>query len=91
MGVFHWGKICIKQKGWAKTWFKSDSQGEFSIILAGAISMNPSMPYPIKSLTGVYVLLSAIIGSIIMKESDWFIKWFIERKDTAVKQTKDPL
>ena len=85
------GEICIKQKGWAKTWFKSDSRGEFSIILAGAISMNPSVPYPIKSLTGVYVLLSAIIGSIIMKESDWFIKWFIERKDNAVKQTKNPL
>ena len=53
--------------------------------------MNPNLPYPLKSLTGVYVLLSAIIGSIIMKESDWFIKWFIERKDTKFKQTKKPL
>ncbi|MEK7805130.1 MAG: cation:proton antiporter, partial [Planctomycetota bacterium] len=90
-GYFIGGKYALSKRAGLRLGLSLIPRGEFSIILAGAISMNPSMPYPIKSLTGVYVLLSAIIGSIIMKESDWFIKWFIERKDTAVKQTKDPL
>lgn len=51
--------------------------------------MNPNLPFPLKSLTGVYVLLSAILGSIIMKESDWFVKWFIERKEGETKQISD--
>ncbi len=55
-------------------------RGEFSIILAGVITMN-SHDYPLKSLTGVYVLLSAIFGSILIKESEWFIKWFLERRN----------
>ena len=90
-GYFIGGKYALSKRAGLRLGLSLIPRGEFSIILAGAISMNPSVPYPIKSLTGVYVLLSAIIGSIIMKESDWFIKWFIERKDTAVKQTKDPL
>ncbi|KAB2833316.1 MAG: cation:proton antiporter [Candidatus Brocadia sp.] len=61
-------------------------RGEFSIILAGTIAMSSHTPYPLKSLTGVYVLLSAILGSILMKESDWFIKWFIERKEKEHSQ-----
>jgi len=89
-GYFIGGKYALSKRAGLRLGLSLIPRGEFSIILAGAISMNPSVPYPIKSLTGVYVLLSAIIGSIIMKESDWFIKWFIERKDTAVKQTKDP-
>ena len=54
------GKICIKQKGWTTTWFESAPRESFSIILAGHISMNPNLPYPLKSLTGVYVLLGAV-------------------------------
>jgi len=90
-GYFIGGKYALSKRAGLRLGLSLIPRGEFSIIMAGAISMNPSVPYPIKSLTGVYVLLSAIIGSIIMKESDWFIKWFIERKDTAVKQTKNPL
>lgn len=61
-------------------------RGEFSIILAGTIAMSSHAPYPLKSLTGVYVLLSAILGSILMKEADWFIKWFFEGKDKGHPQ-----
>jgi CPA2 family monovalent cation:H+ antiporter-2 len=89
-GYFIGGKYALSKRAGLRLGLSLIPRGEFSIILAGAISMNPGVPYPIKSLTGVYVLLSAILGSIIMKESDWFIKWFIERKDTEVKQTKDP-
>lgn len=90
-GYFIGGKYALSKRAGLRLGLSLIPRGEFSIILAGAISMNPNLPYPLKALTGVYVLLSAIIGSIIMKESDWFIKWFIERKDTEVKQTKDPL
>ena len=61
-------------------------RGEFSIILAGIVTMNHGLPYPLKSLTGVYVLLSAILGSIIMKESDWITRWFIEKRDKIDKK-----
>ncbi|HHT9113839.1 MAG: cation:proton antiporter [Planctomycetes bacterium] len=90
-GYFIGGKYALSKRAGLRLGLSLIPRGEFSIILAGAISMNPSVPHPLKSLTGVYVLLSAIIGSIIMKESDWFIKWFIERKDTEFKQTKKPL
>lgn len=90
-GYFIGGKYALSKRAGLRLGLSLIPRGEFSIILAGAISMNPNLPYPLKALTGVYVLLSAIIGSIIMKESDWFIKWFIERKDTEVKQTKEPL
>ncbi|OHC01093.1 MAG: hypothetical protein A3G70_08750 [Planctomycetes bacterium RIFCSPLOWO2_12_FULL_39_13] len=86
-GYFIGKKNALSKRAGLRLGLSLIPRGEFSIILAGAISMNPNLPYPLKSLTGVYVLLSAIIGSIIMKESDWFIKWFIERRDKKeVKQ-----
>ncbi|HHT9136591.1 MAG TPA: cation:proton antiporter [Candidatus Wunengus sp. YC60] len=90
-GYFIGGKYALSKRAGLRLGLSLIPRGEFSIILAGAISMSSNVPYPIKSLTGVYVLLSAIIGSIVLKESDWFIKRFIERKDTEVKQTGDPL
>lgn len=90
-GYFIGGKYALSKRAGLRLGLSLIPRGEFSIILAGAISMSSNVPYPIKSLTGVYVLLSAIIGSIVLKESDWFIKRFIERKDTEVKQTRDPL
>src|SRR3972149_9255039 len=90
-GYFIGGKYALSKRAGLRLGLSLIPRGEFSIILAGTVSMNPNLPYPLKSLTGVYVLLSAIIGSIVMKESDWFIKWFIERKDTEFKQTKKPL
>ncbi|MBI2472378.1 MAG: cation:proton antiporter [Planctomycetes bacterium] len=90
-GYFIGGKYALSKRAGLRLGLSLIPRGEFSIILAGAISMSSNVPYPIKSLTGVYVLLSAIIGSIVLKESDWFIKRFIERKDTEVKQkTPDP-
>src|SRR3972149_9885214 len=86
-GYFIGEKYALSKRAGLRLGLTLIPRGEFSIILAGAISMNPNLPSPLKSLTGIYVLLSAIIGSIIMKESDWFIKWFIERKDTEFKQT----
>ncbi|MDE1890311.1 MAG: cation:proton antiporter [Planctomycetota bacterium] len=83
-GYFIGKKYALSKKAGLRLGFSLIPRGEFSIILAGVITMNHALPYPLKALTGVYVLLSAILGSIIMKESDWFIKWFIERKD---KQT----
>jgi len=83
-GYFIGKKYALSKKAGLRLGFSLIPRGEFSIILAGVITMNHALPYPLKSLTGVYVLLSAILGSILMKESDWFIKWFIERKD---KQT----
>ncbi|NUO09921.1 MAG: cation:proton antiporter [Candidatus Brocadia sp.] len=85
-GYFVGKKYALSKKACLRLGFSLIPRGEFSIILAGAIAMNPDFPYPLKLLTGVYVLLSAILGSILMKESDWFIKWFIERKDKEAKQ-----
>ena len=85
-GYFIGKKYTLSKRASIRLGFSLIPRGEFSIILAGTIAMNPNVPYPLKSLTGIYVLLSAILGSIIMKESDWFMKWFIERKDTETKQ-----
>jgi len=85
-GYFIGGKYALSKRAGLRLGLSLIPRGEFSIILAGAISMNPNLPYPIKSLTGVYVLLSAIIGSIIMKESDWFIKWFMKIEEKEPKQ-----
>ena len=87
-GYFIGKKFALSKRARVRLGLSLIPRGEFSIILAGTIAMNSSLPYPLKSLTGVYVLLSAILGSIIMKESDWFIKWFIERKDTSDKKLK---
>ncbi len=85
-GYFIGRKYALSKRAGLRLGFSLIPRGEFSIILAGAITMSSNVPYPLKSLTGVYVLLSAILGSIIMKESDWFIKWFIERRDIQAKQ-----
>ncbi|MCF6157263.1 MAG: cation:proton antiporter [wastewater metagenome] len=85
-GYFIGRKYDLSEKASLRLGFNLVPRGEFSIILAGAVAMNQNMPYPLKSLTGVYVLLSAILGSIILKESDWIIKWFIERKNTEVQK-----
>lgn len=84
-GYFIGRKNALSKRAGLKLGFSLIPRGEFSIILAGTIAMNPALPYPLKSITGVYVLLSAIVGSIIMKESDWFIKWFIEKRDKRGK------
>lgn len=86
-GYFIGKKYALSKKAGLRLGFSLIPRGEFSIILAGTIAMNSNTPYPIKLLTGVYVLLSAVLGSIIMKESDWFIKWFMERKDKKTKHT----
>ncbi|GAN31575.1 MAG: cation:proton antiporter [Candidatus Brocadia sp. AMX2] len=78
-GYFIGKKYDLNKRAGLRLGFSLVPRGEFSIILAGAITMN-SHAYPLKSLTGVYVLLSAILGSIMIKESEWFIKWFLERK-----------
>lgn len=88
-GYFVGKRYCLSTRAGLRLGFSLIPRGEFSIILAGTIAMNHSLPYPLKALTGVYVLLSAILGSILMKESDWFIKWFIERKDKETKQISD--
>lgn len=79
-GYFIGKKYDLNKRAGLRLGFSLVPRGEFSIILAGAITMN-SHAYPLKSLTGVYVLISAILGSIMMKESEWFIKWFLERKN----------
>lgn len=79
-GYFIGKKYDLNKRAGLRLGFSLVPRGEFSIILAGAITMN-SHAYPLKSLTGVYVLLSAILGSIMIKESEWFIKWFLERKN----------
>lgn len=78
-GYFIGKKYDLNKRAGLRLGFSLIPRGEFSIILAGAITMN-SHAYPLKSLTGIYVLLSAILGSIMMKESEWFIKWLTERK-----------
>ncbi|GAN34033.1 MAG: cation:proton antiporter [Candidatus Brocadia sp. AMX2] len=88
-GYFIGKRYHLSRKAGLRLGFSLIPRGEFSIILAGTIAMNPNLPFPLKSLTGVYVLLSAILGSIIMKESDWFVKWFIERKEGETKQISD--
>jgi len=89
-GYFIGRKYALSKRAGLRLGLSLIPRGEFSIILAGAVSMSASTPYSIKSLTGVYVLLSAIIGSIVMKESDWFIKRLIERKAPKTLQTKNP-
>ncbi|MDQ1273546.1 MAG: Kef-type transport system rane component [Planctomycetota bacterium] len=84
-GYFIGKKYDLNKRAGLRLGFSLVPRGEFSIILAGAITMN-SHAYPLKSLTGIYVLLSAILGSIMMKESEWFIKWLTERKDRKIKQ-----
>ncbi len=79
-GYFIGKKHALSDRASLRLGFSLIPRGEFSIILAGAVAMHSRVPYPIKSLAGIYVLLSAILGSIIMKESDWFIKRFIEKK-----------
>ncbi|NUO10516.1 MAG: cation:proton antiporter [Candidatus Brocadia sp.] len=79
-------KYALSNKAGLRLGFSLIPRGEFSIILAGTIAMNHSTPYPLQCLTGVYVLISAILGSIIMKESDWFTKWFIEKKQDQAKE-----
>lgn len=88
-GYFVGKRYRLSTRAGLRLGFSLIPRGEFSIILAGTIAMNHSLPYPLKALTGVYVLLSAILGSILMKESDWFIKWFIERNDKETKQISD--
>ncbi|MCK6467257.1 MAG: cation:proton antiporter [Candidatus Brocadia sinica] len=88
-GYFIGKRYHLSRRAGLRLGFSLIPRGEFSIILAGTIAMNPNLPFPLKSLTGVYVLLSAILGSIIMKESDWFVKWFIERKEGETKQISD--
>lgn len=86
-GYFIGKKNALSKKAGLRLGFSLIPRGEFSIILAGTIAMNHNLSYPLKSITGIYVLLSAIVGSIIMKESDWVIKWFIEKRDKKeVKQ-----
>ncbi len=85
-GYFVGRRYRLSARAGLRLGFSLIPRGEFSIILAGTIAMNPGLPYPLKSLTGVYVLLSAILGSIIMKESDGFIKWFGERKEKETKR-----
>ncbi len=80
-GYFVGRKYALSKKAGFRLGFSLIPRGEFSIILAGAIALNPHVPYSLKSLTGVYVLLSAILGSILMKESDRFIQWCLERKN----------
>lgn len=82
-------KYALSKKAGLRLGFSLIPRGEFSIILAGAIAMNHNLPYPLQCLTGFYVLLSAIFGSIIMKESDWFTKWFIERREKEIKPIDD--
>ncbi|TVL99262.1 MAG: hypothetical protein CV087_18740 [Candidatus Brocadia sp. WS118] len=84
-GYFIGKKYALSKRASLRLGFSLIPRGEFSIILAGAIATSPALPYPLKSLTGVYVLLSAVFGSILLKESDWFIKWFIEKRE--VKET----
>lgn len=79
-GYFVGKKYALSKRACLRLGFSLIPRGEFSIILAGTIAMNTNVPYPVKSLTGVYVLLSAILGSILMKESDWFVKNFFESK-----------
>ncbi|MCF6154934.1 MAG: cation:proton antiporter [Candidatus Brocadia sp.] len=86
-GYFIGKKYDLNKRAGLRLGFSLVPRGEFSIILAGAITMN-SHAYPLQSLTGVYVLLSAILGSIMMKESEWFIKWFLERKKVWEKIPK---
>ncbi|MBE7444423.1 MAG: cation:proton antiporter [Planctomycetia bacterium] len=81
-GYFIGKRYALSKRASLRLGFSLIPRGEFSIILAGVISMNPHVPYPLKALTGIYVLLCAVLGSIIMKESDLFTKWFIEKKDT---------
>ena len=80
MAILSGKKHALSSRASLRLGFSLIPRGEFSIILAGAVAVNTHTPYPIKSLAGIYVLLSAILGSIIMKESDWFIKRFIEKK-----------
>ncbi len=85
-GYFIGKKYALSKKASLRLGFSLIPRGEFSIILAGIVTMNHGLPYPLKSLTGVYVLLSAILGSIIMKESDWITRWFIEKRDKIDKK-----
>ncbi len=85
-GYFIGKRYALSKKAGLRLGFSLIPRGEFSIILAGAIAMNHHVPYSLKSLTGVYVLLSAILGSIMMKEVDWFIKWFMRGKSKEIKQ-----
>lgn len=85
-GYFIGKRYGLSQKTSLKLGFSLIPRGEFSIILAGAIAMKHSGPYPLVLLTGVYVLLSAILGSIMMKEADWIVKWFVEREDKEIIQ-----
>lgn len=85
-GYFVGKKYALSKKAGLRLGFSLIPRGEFSIILAGAVALNPHVPYSLKSLTGVYVLLSAILGSILMKESDRFIKWVIERKSRKINK-----
>lgn len=83
-GYFVGRKYALHKKAGLRLGISLIPRGEFSIILAGAIALNPHVPYSLKSLTGVYVLLSAVLGSILMKESDRFIHWVLERKNKQV-------
>lgn len=90
MGGYFIGKrYLLSKKACLRLGFSLIPRGEFSIILAGAIAMNSNMPYSLQSLAGVYVLFSAILGSIVMKESERVVKWFVEKKDDEIKQIKE--
>lgn len=86
-GYFVGKRYGLSQKASLRLGFSLIPRGEFSIILAGAITMRHNVPYPLGSLTGIYVLLSAILGSILMKEADWIVKWFMKREEKEIKQT----
>lgn len=85
-GYFIGRRFDLSSRASLRLGFSLVPRGEFSIILAGVVSMSQNTPYPLKALTGVYVLLSAILGSVLMKEADWFVKWFIEKKDKDIQQ-----
>lgn len=71
-GYFIGKKYGLNKRAGLRLGFSLVPRGEFSIILAGAVPMH-AHAYPLESLTGVFVLLSAILGSIMMKESDRLI------------------
>lgn len=85
-GYFIGKRYALSKKAGLRLGFSLIPRGEFSIILAGTIAMNNKLPYPLKSLTGIYVLLSAIAGSILMSESDWFIKWFVKKEGQGMNK-----
>jgi CPA2 family monovalent cation:H+ antiporter-2 len=84
-GYFIGEKYRLSKKAGLRLGFSLIPRGEFSIILAGTIAMNHTMPYSLKSLTGIYVLLSAVVGSILVNKSDWIIKRIVEKEGQGVQ------